>query len=50
MNKQQEIAITNHCRFGFETAQDKFRQIVTLGGFRDNGDVWFYTEEEKAEG
>jgi hypothetical protein len=30
MREHQEIAIKNHCRFAFETAQPKFRYILAV--------------------
>lgn len=31
MTPEQEIAIANHCRFAFETAQKKFASIIAKG-------------------
>lgn len=31
MNIHQSIAIANHCRFAFETAQHQFRWVVCDG-------------------
>lgn len=28
MNEMQRVAIENHCRFAFETAQDRFRWVT----------------------
>lgn len=31
MNSHQQVALQNHCRFAFETAQPKFTYLVDAG-------------------